>query len=61
MIRKWVRMRTLSVEFFLGHLNLSIFAIILFLVQLSRGRIFRDALLALRGGWCHGVAMTLSG
>lgn len=54
-------MRTLPVESLLGHLNLFIVVIILFLTQLRRGRIFRDALLALRGGWCHGVAVTLSG
>lgn len=61
MIRKWIRMRTLPIEFLLGHLNLPIVVFFLFLAQLRRGRIFRDALLALRGGWCHGVAVTSSG
>lgn len=54
-------MRPLPVEFLLGHLNLPIVIIFLFLAQLCRGRIFRDALLALRGRWCHVVTVTSSG
>lgn len=53
-------MRTLPVEFLLGHLNLSI-VIIPFLAQLCRGRIFCDALLALRGGGCHDVVVNFVG
>lgn len=62
MIRERIRMRTLPVIFLFGHLNFrsSIVAIVI-LSQLRRGRIFRDALLALRGGWSHGVAVSLSG
>lgn len=51
MIREGVRMRTLSVKPLLGHFDFPRRALVI--LCLRRGHIFRNALLAFGGGWCH--------